>query len=789
MSSLSVSALSLRRLITVPERIVILAVVIVTAGSIAYINHSMDRIREALPGEVLQQQHDIYDISQRLRTLANALDSARDKPSSERLARVHGSLEQLVTRLGEIRRHYTFDSLTGASAAHALVNPATQDIERWMRDGVSGHMPRSPVALSLAYLRASETAVQTSDLLKRAHVGAEALLASEVTRIGRLRNALVILILTLAGIAAALVGLLMHQRNTQSRLTLEHSRLVDSMESMQQAFALFDPQARLVVCNQHYRSLHSETGREPKPGDTLDNLIASAIDARLITSIDQMSVDLLPYYRARHDLSEAMFEFKWHDDRYFQASEHATREGGTICVYTDVTDIKRTQQRMEYLATHDALTGLPARRYFERALSQAINRASRRKTAVWLMFIDVDRFKWVNDTYGHLAGDQFLVTVSQRLRNCMRDHDMVARLGGDEFATIIEETKSWTDVAASAERVMEAMSSSVALDCGEVRATVSIGIANYPRDGGNLSDLVKYADDACYHAKAQGRATYQFYTDAINVEATRHAQVESRLRLALQQHELKVHYQPQTAALSREVRGLEALVRWNDAELGVVSAHELVAVAEEAGLGGMLVSHVLDHVARDVETWIDLGIDPPRVWINVSGSQLATLDTAVRQVLQAHDFGESVFGIEITESVLVNDPVRARDTLEKLSGLGVEIAIDDFGVGYSSLAALKDYSLDALKIDAEFVRNVCSNPQDVQIVRAIVSLAHSLSLRVVAEGVETSEQLHTLCIQGVDEIQGHLVSQAMSVMDIARWLEMRARERQRAEVNTMVARG
>jgi len=727
----------------------------------AYVHHSMGQVRQSLPREILEQQHEMTAISHSLGRLVHALDMARRLAGPDAVRDSRVALEQTLTLLGGVRRHYSFDSLTGVSAVHALVNPAVQDVERWLREGVPGRAPDSPVVLALAHRRAHEAYEEARALNAQTAALARSLLGAEVERLNRVRGSLMAFILAFAVLAVGVVALYVRQRNVKERFAVAQGRLTDSLESVGQAVALFDAEDRLVLCNRRYRELFGVESGRSAPRPTLAEVMARALGQRRILGIGGEGADPDEAYRGARREPGRSFELEWSDGRHFQATEHPTHEGGTICFLTDITDLKVAQRRLEHLATHDALTGLPSRRRFARALDEALHRARRHGGQVAVMFVDIDRLKWINDTYGHLAGDRFLQEFALRMRGTLREHDVVARLGGDEFAVILGDLEGWQQAAASAERALDTLSAPIRLDGIEIRTTISMGIAIHPTDGEDAAVLLKKADDACYHAKSSGRANFQFYTERINEQTARRAAVEDRLRAALRDGTLAVHYQPQLSLEERRITGLEALLRWDDAELGAVEPDEFVPVAEDSGLGRMLLDHAAAEVCRELGRWRLHGVPACRVWLNVSPRQLADALPALEAAGARHGVALDALGIEITERTLVAEPVRTRKVLAEIRARGVRLAIDDFGVGYSSLSALKDYPLDELKIDASFVRNLATGGQDLEIVRAIVALARSLGLAVVAEGVETAAQASLLLAQGVETVQGNLVSAAV----------------------------
>jgi diguanylate cyclase (GGDEF)-like protein len=741
------------------DGIAIASLLVIAFTIAAYVHFSMSQVRQSLPREVLEQQGDIAGISDVLTELTMVLDPAH-RAGMDAVAEGLRVVEDSLLRLDSIRRDYTFDSLTGAAAIHALVHPGIQDVERWLREGVPGYRPQSPVVLSIAHVRARDLRDEVRQLEAGSGVLALSLLNAEAARLDRLRASLVALILSFAVLTAGVVLLYIRQRDTRAYNAVLKGRLSDSLDSVSEAVALFDPSLRLVMCNQRYRELLGlgEPRSAGKP--TLQEVIEGALAAGRIARIGPEDGDSRQAYRVHREQPGVPFEMHWSDGRQFRVCEHVTHEHGIICMLSDITDLKVAHERLEHLASHDALTGLPGRRRFQRAMDQCLHRARRQGHKLAVLFVDLDRFKWVNDTYGHQAGDRVLRELGQRLRASLRDHDLVARLGGDEFVAVIEDVSGAAQAAASAQRTLAALCAPMHIEAGDVQATASIGIAMFPDDGEEAAVLLKKADDACYHAKSSGRANVQFFTERTNVETARRTAVEHRLRLALQGDALQMWYQPQFRLAGREVIGFEALLRWQDATLGWVMPAEVIAVAEACGLGKTLLAACADAVCRQAADWAARGLAPGRIWLNVSPRQLPDLAATLDGALERFAVDPTLLGVEITEHTLVEDPQRAGRILAGIKARGISLAIDDFGVGYSALGALKDYPLDELKIDASFVRNLVGTGHDVEIIRAIVALAQSLGLAVVAEGVETEAQLDVLRAQRVLHVQGNLLGKA-----------------------------
>ena len=464
--------------------------------------------------------------------------------------------------------------------------------------------------------------------------------------------------------------------------------------------------------------------------------------------------------------------------RHLDSAGSITRLSGTI---QDVTEIKEAEERIRHLAYYDAITGLPNRQFFIERLQQALVHAKRYQRLLGLLSLDLDQFKRINDTLGHSAGNELLLSVSQRLSDAVRapdtfahegketifGHDMastVARLGGDEFSLLITELTHYHDAAKVARRMLEELRKPFRVAKQEVFVSVSVGLALYPLDGDDAETLIKNAGAAMHFAKDQGRDNYQFYSRAMNATALEKLSMEAQLRRALERDELLLHYQPKIRPATGEIVGLEALIRWEHPELGLVSPAQFIPLAEETGLIVPLGEWVLLNACRQNQDWQRLGYPPVHVAVNIASLHFrqGTLGQSVATALQKSGLHPSWLELEVTESMLMDSAETTLATLSTLKGMGVRLAIDDFGTGYSSLSYLKRFPLDTLKIDRSFVKDLPHDAEDAAIAKAIIAMAHSLKLEVVAEGVETAEQLAFLQQHGCDLVQGFLFSKPMA---------------------------
>ncbi len=454
-------------------------------------------------------------------------------------------------------------------------------------------------------------------------------------------------------------------------------------------------------------------------------------------------------------------------------------ERGQICYYvahfTDVSEARAVEAQLEHMAHHDALTGLPNRFSLQGRLEQALSAARREKEELALLFIDLDRFKVINDTLGHHVGDLLLIEVARRLTESVRDSDVVARLGGDEFVVMLTGIEQGVDVIGVAEKIVLSVGYPYAIDAHDLYTSPSIGIALYPQDGEDADTLMKNADAAMYHAKSAGRNNFQFFDARMNDAVVERLNIEQSLRQALARDEFVLHFQPIINLETDEVEIVEALVRWNQPEQGMISPDRFIPVAEETGLIQPLGDWVFWAACRQLADFRALGINNVKIGINISAMQMRNdnLPILVRGAVEVFGFKAEDLVFEITESVAMERPEDTIRLLNSLHEMGVSLAIDDFGTGYSSLSYLRLFPIDHLKLDRSFVKDIGTGPDSDTICDATLSLAHSLGLRLVAEGVETPEQLAYLKARGADLIQGYLYSRPLSADQLIEFINNR----------------
>ena len=477
-------------------------------------------------------------------------------------------------------------------------------------------------------------------------------------------------------------------------------------------------------------------------------------------------------YNIEYRIVLADSSVRWVHDQAFPVRDATGRVYRIAGIGADVTQRKEAEEKLVYLAHYDGLTGLPNRVLFLDRLQQTFARSQRRGLLAAVMFLDLDRFKVVNDTLGHGVGDELLRHVAQRLAGCVRHGDTVCRFSGDEFVLIVNDLHEAEAATHIAQKVLQAFGDPFRIASHEIFVTTSVGISMYPSDCDDGQTLLKNADTAMYRAKESGRNNYQFYTREMNARAMDRLQLENSLRHALERDEFRLHYQPKTCLHTGRVTGLEALLRWARPGHGLVPPAEFVPLLEDTGLIVPVGEWVIAEACRQIQSWQRSGRTPLSIAINISARQFAArnLGEIIKRVLDEYDADPRYLELELTESLLMVNTEEAVRTLEYLKSLGLRLSIDDFGTGYSSLSYLKRFPIDSLKIDRSFIDEITTDVDDATITRAVIGMAHNLGLKVVAEGVETEEQLAFLSANGCDEAQGFYFARPQTAGDAVKWL-------------------
>lgn len=467
--------------------------------------------------------------------------------------------------------------------------------------------------------------------------------------------------------------------------------------------------------------------------------------------------------------------FRWLETHASPLSETNGNIYALVGVTRDITNRKENEAQIEFLAFHDPLTGLPNRLLAKDHLEMAAAFASRTKTRVALLFLDLDNFKTINDSLGHAIGDDLLKAAAMRLRDSLRNTDTISRQGGDEFLVLLPDPCDTEAITDTAEKVLRELSTPFDIQGHQLSTSASIGIAVYPDDGDDFDTLLKKADTAMYQSKKAGRSTYRFYTEQMNIDVVEHHYVRTSLARALEKNEFVLHYQPQINLASGAVIGAEALIRWLHPERGMVPPAHFIPIAEDSGYIVPIGDWVLGEACRQSAAWHQAGLPELTIAVNLSAVQFkrSNLEMSVSQALADSGLKPELLELELTESILMQDTENILATVRRLKALGVKLSIDDFGTGYSSLSYLSRFAVDKLKIDRSFVHDMINNPGNAAIVRAIIQMAKSLNLKTVAEGVEDEDMLLLLRLHHCDEVQGYYFGRPMPADEFARFLASR----------------
>ncbi len=548
-----------------------------------------------------------------------------------------------------------------------------------------------------------------------------------------------------------------------------------TVDALAQRVAILDAGGRVLTTNRRWQEhAHCPLSAQPKPGDNYLELLDRA--AREPNQYAEAFAGGIRGVLAGQ-LSEFTLEYPRDNEEghhwYLGRITPFSNSSGTYAVVThdDITPLKTAEDAVKQLAYQDALTGLPNRLLLQDRLDQQLIQAGREKEQVAVLFLDLDHFKVINDTLGHSAGDELLQTVAQRLLGCVRKSDTVARIGGDEFVIILNRLENSGDATVTARKILHAMTLPIRLKRQEIFTSTSIGIALYPDDADQAETLIGHADMAMYLAKEQGRNTYRYFSSSLNERAQQRLRLETHLRRALQRGEIQLHFQDQVEIARGRLCGVEALLRWQHPERGLLLPGEFLALAEETGLIIPIGAWVLRRACERARAWETLGLPSMvRIAVNLSRRQLldSELLPTLRDILADTGLPPERLELEITENILQQDPAHVTTVLNRLQKLGVTIAVDNFGTGFTSLNLLRRLPVQRLKIDHTFIANLFTDDTAAAIARTTISIAHNLGLRVIAEGVESDQQLEFLRSHGCDEIQGYYLDRPAPEADLLR---------------------
>jgi diguanylate cyclase (GGDEF)-like protein/PAS domain S-box-containing protein len=566
------------------------------------------------------------------------------------------------------------------------------------------------------------------------------------------------------------------RKNAEAAVWLEKERAQVTLESIGDAVITTDIQANVEYLNPAAEFLTGWTNLEAK-GQPLENIFhiinedsGQTVESPIVHCLKEGRIVGLTNHTVLINRTGSTIGI---EESAAPIRDRAEAVIGGVLIFRDVSYKRNLMRELAHQAHHDALTGLPNRLNFNESLNQALARAKRKRGMLSVMFLDLDRFKLINDTMGHNLGDLLLKDIAERIRQTLREGDTIARQGGDEFLVLLPEIRDEQEVVSVTERILGVFSQPLMLDGNEVYMSTSIGISLYPTDGSNLETLVKQADTAMYYAKEQGRNNYQFFTSGLNIKANDRLSTENSLRKALARGEFILHYQPQVDIESGSIVGLEALIRWNSAEQGIVPPFSFIPIAEDTGLIVPIGEWVLRTACAQNKAWQEQGYPHLRMAVNVSARQFREprFIKLVAEILQETGLDPQWLELEITESIAMENGDASVEMLSLFKDLGVRISIDDFGTGFSSLNYLRRMPIDTLKIDQSFIQDISTGENGEEVVTAIIQLAKNLRLKVIAEGVETNSQRSFLKNKRCDEMQGFLFSKAVTPEEVEKFFD------------------
>ncbi|MDO6462413.1 bifunctional diguanylate cyclase/phosphodiesterase [Granulosicoccaceae sp. 1_MG-2023] len=744
------------------------------AGIAIFVIVSIERIALDL-GNISQTQTaqntiQLERLQLRLESVRKIMQLSLINSEENTLMVAHHEVQAIQNQLDDILPAQTDaggDTALSARIARLRETTETQlhQIESLLRTGSKGFSPDSAPVLRLILRKTDELLSDTQDV---ARYTAQAQSASI-----REQNKLIqdfgdysTLFLTIFGLfAAGLLALALYQRqlfssqlSAHQRVDLQTRKFIDTIEGFSSACAIFDSNGYLQSSNTEFRNLLPESVRRDNSALTAYDVLVLLQNGQLPANTDAPPADLLHL-----PMSDKTHELVDHTGRHLLISERPTSDGGLMCLYRDVSYIHLTESRLKYLDSHDKLTQLPNRNRFMEDLSTAVLNAQHDNSEIAVVIFDIHNFREINDTYGHTMGDRVLQLIATTLQGKTGPKHYVARIGGDEFAAMITDFANHEVVEETAGRLLTRLRSGFTLDNTDIPIQVSVGIAFYPQHGKTVTGLINNADAASVHARKKAFTRPGIYNNKLKSRTARRRLIERHMHHAIERDELHVQYQPQIDVRSGLTTGMEALLRWNNAKLGEISPAEFIPLAEDNGLIMELGEWVLKRSIADYQQLARYGMSPGILSINLSRRQFnsnnlaQTLETAIAHA----GLTPRQLTLEITETAIMDDTGRAANILGELKEMGVSLSIDDFGVGYSSFAALREFPIDEVKIDRLFVADVVTDTSSQEIIRAIIDVAHALKAEVVAEGIENRKQFEMLKYLGCHRAQGFFLCEPM----------------------------
>lgn len=750
-----------------------IAILLITfaVGAGWYVNKIADRFRVDLELQADSRSQDVSRIVAALSAVEENLRALSFGNRAENKEQLKTAFQKFRSVIEEVAFSHDYRSQTPQTRALEIALPLTQDLGLWLESGIGRHAAGSVTVAKIASQRVYLARTQLEVIYEDANIKTLDLIKKQSEQVQSFSHTVIFLLTGL--LCLLLVARFLYSRTRQAQAYLWHQRKLvsDSINNINEGFILTDKHGTARVVNAAMKSMckpmvdHLEKNLPYNAAMklTLDSDFLVKLSSRQVaaTSIDS---NQNPTANTHGDQSE----YRTSDGKYYRVTERDTQDSGRVITFTDITDLKSTEDKLQKQANFDYLTGIANRSYYVERLNESIARARRHQHKIALLQFDLDRFKQVNDTLGHAVGDQLLVQTANRIKRNLREIDLAARTGGDEFVAIIDQISDQEEALASAERIANELRQELIIDGIQVDFSASIGIAVYPDHARDIEALMQHADIACYRAKASGRNNYQLYGSDMKVKAMELVTLETRLRRAIDRNELHLSYQPLMDVESGKLSGVEAFSRWHDDKLGNVSPDQFIPLADKNGLITKLGEQVLEKVFAQLHSWRQAGIHNTQVAINVSQRQLfqPTLTDIIDRLAAEYDVDPANILMEIKEDVITDEGDTATQRLTALAERNIRFVLDDYGKGASSLMRIRNLPIHALKIDGEFIRKMTEDDVTRDIVGAMISSATNLRLDTIAESVETDEQLTLLREMGCTTVQGFHVGAPQSANDI-----------------------
>jgi len=745
------------RSIIKPDKLLLLAVFAFALGAGFYVHSITSSFESELDAYSRDQSTDMARIITSIESVEEDLRQLNYTSKQQHFELVISSFNKLRSLVHSVSEEHDYAPRANKTIGLQLIQPLVHDVTRWLSEGIGQEPPNSLTVRKVIGQRLYLSRVALENLQEKSNNQTVDLLTNQIAQLKSFGRTVIFLLIGLAGILTA--ADLLYSRNRQTRENLWHQRKLvsDSINNINEGFILTAPNGRAQVVNNALTAMCQPLADALNDGMPYVNALEHTLISGAMHRIDTRKLEnanIAPDSESQADTFQALY--RTHDGLYLRATERDTGDGGRVITLTDITDLKLIEDKLQYQANYDFLTGIANRSYYVERLNDALARAKRHDHKVALLQFDLDKFKQVNDTLGHAVGDQLLIHTASRIKRNLREIDLAARTGGDEFVAIIDQIVDQKEAIVSAERIVSELYQELEINGIQVDFSTSIGIAVFPDHADDADTLMQHADIACYQAKASGRNNYQLYGADMKEQAMGLMTLESNLRKAIEEDSLFIDYQPFLSLSTGELSGVEAFSRWYDSELGLVPPAQFIPVAEKNGLIAVLGEQVLEKVFHRLSLWKDNKMMNTQIAINLTKRQLfqPALTDIIDRLSSEYSVDPSRILFEVTESSISEDPEVAAQHLHKLAERNIKFVIDDYGKGNSSLLRIKNLPIKALKIDGEFVRRLVVDSGTQDIVAAMISSATNLQLDTIAECVETEEQVAILKELGCTMIQG-----------------------------------